>query len=105
MLIKDLPYLENVAEYEPVYGAAMIGAYASAGGDDTFTLTDTDLAVKNKKNGKSKLTGEATALAIGEDPLAITAYDLDCFGKVKAKTVNREGEYFAYEYLRVKAKC
>ena len=105
MLITDLSYLESVAENELVFGGeAVIGASASAWGDDTFTLTDTDLRLKTNKNGKSKLKGEATALSIGQQPIVGTYYDLDGFTKVKVKTTADDGEYFAYESITIKAK-
>ena len=107
MLITDLPFLENVSENELILGgaSATIGAYASARGDDTLALTDIDLELRTKKNGKSKLKGEATALAVGEDPIAGTYYDLDGCTKVKVKTSEQEGEDFAYANLKIKAKC
>ncbi|GAB4530051.1 MAG: hypothetical protein Tsb0014_12480 [Pleurocapsa sp.] len=106
MKIVDLSYFENVSEKELIFGgtSGTIGAYASASGEDTFALTDVDLELKTKKNGKSKLTGEATALAVGEDAIADTYYHLDGFTKVKVKIVHQEGEDFAYENLRIKAK-
>ena len=105
MLITDLPFLENVSENDLIVGGYTIGAYASAEGDDTYTETDTNLKLKTKKNGKIKIKGKATALAIGEDPIADTFYDLEGCHKVKVKTIEKEGEDFAYEKLKIKAKC
>ena len=105
MLITDLSYLETVTENESISGGkAVIGAYALAGGDDTFSLTNTNLRLKTNKKGKSKLKGKATALSAGEDPIAGTYYDLDGFNRVKVKTRADNGEYFAYKSITIKAK-
>ena len=106
MLIVDLSFLENVSENDLIFGSASaaIGAYASASGEDTLALTDAELELEEKKNGKVKLKGEATALAIGEDPIADTFYATDGFKKVKVKTTEQEGDNFAYEHLKIKAK-
>jgi hypothetical protein len=103
MNITDLSYLENALENEFILGGASgsIQANASAGGTNSLALTDTDLKLRIKKNGGSKLNAIGVALAIGEDPIADVNYTLDGFDKVKVKTLNREGEYFALEIVQV----
>ena len=108
MLIVDLPFLENVSENELIFGSASaaVGAHASASGDNTLALTETSLVLKEKKNGKVKLKGKATALAVGDaDPIAETYHAVDGCTKVKVKIIEKEGENFAYEKLKIKAKC
>jgi hypothetical protein len=105
MLINDLYYLENAPENELILGgaSASIDAYASAGGDNSLALTDTELLLKTKKNGGSRLTGTGTALAIGEDPIADVDYTLEGFDKVKVKTIEKQGPNFDLEIVKIKA--
>ncbi|AFY36157.1 hypothetical protein [Calothrix sp. PCC 7507] len=104
MLINDLTYFENVSENELILGAASayIGAYASAGGANSLALTDTDVNLRTKKNGVSKLKGIGVALAIGEDATADVYYALDGFDKVKVKTRYVDGANFDLEIVKVK---
>ena len=105
MLITNLSYLEDIAGNNFISGGrALIGAFASAAGDNTFTLTDTSLRLKTNRNGKLKLKGEATALAIGDYHLVDTYYELDGFTKIKVKTFGGAEEHFAYESITIKAK-
>jgi hypothetical protein len=105
MLITDLSYLENVSENESILGSASllgITSYASAEGDDTYTLALADVDIKNKKR-KTIATGIGIALAIGEDPYANVDVYYEGFDKVKIKTKYREGENYAFEIVKVKA--
>lgn len=105
MNITDLSYLENVLENEFILGGASgsIEAYASAGGSNSLALTDTDLKLRIKKNGGSKLKGTGVAIAIGEDPIADVDYTLDGFDKVKVKTRSLQGENLDLEIVKIKA--
>ena len=105
MIINDLCYLENAPKNELILGgaSASIDAYASAGGDNSLALTDTDLLLKTKKNGGSKLKGTGVALAIGEDPTANVDYTLEGFDRVKVKTVEKQGSNFDLEIVKIKA--
>ncbi|BAZ15632.1 hypothetical protein NIES4071_75040 [Calothrix sp. NIES-4071] len=105
MQINDLYYLENTQENELILGgvSALIGASASAYGDSTLAMTDTDLELRTKKNGVSRLKGTGAALAIGEDPTADVYYALEGFDKVKVKTIYREGKNYDLEIVNIKA--
>lgn len=106
MQITDLSHLENIGTNELVYGGstAVIGSYASAWGDDSLAMTNTNLRSKTNKKGKSKFKGEATALAIGEYPIAENFYETNGFSKIKVNTFSEEGEYFAAANLKIKGK-
>lgn len=106
MFITDLPYLENVLTTEKIVGGDYllgINSYASAEGDDTYTLADTEVVIKNKGK-KIKANGTGIALAIGEDPYADVNVYYGGFDKVKIKTKYREGDDYAFESVKVKAK-
>ncbi|MBW4505003.1 MAG: hypothetical protein KME64_00555 [Scytonematopsis contorta HA4267-MV1] len=101
----DFSYLENIHESELILGgvSASIGGSASAKGSNSLAATDTDLNLRTKKNGTSRLKGTVVALAVGEDPTADTYYSLDGFDKVKAKTISRQGANSDLEILRIRA--
>ncbi|GAA6619425.1 hypothetical protein [Scytonema sp. NUACC26] len=105
MKIADLSHLENASENELIVGGASgtITADASAAGYGATTITATALTLKAKKNGGAKLKGTGMALAIGEDPVADVNYDLQGFDKVKIKTIEKHGENFDYELVKIKA--
>ncbi|MEA5572988.1 hypothetical protein [Calothrix sp. UHCC 0171] len=105
MKIADLSYLENAPENKLLIGGASgtIGAEASAGGANSLALTDTDLTLKTKKNGGSKLKGTGFALAIGENPETNVYYSLEGFDKVKVKTFDKQGANYDLEIMRIKA--
>lgn len=105
MVINDLYYLEDAPKNELILGAssASIVAVASAGGNNSLALTDTDLLLKTKKNGASKLQGTGVALAIGEDPIADVDYTLEGFDKVKVRTIEKQGSNFDLDIVKIKA--
>lgn len=110
MLISDLPYLENVSENESILGgdslhALGITSYASAQGDDTYTLATANTDIKTVGNGNvTKGKGTGKALAIGTDTaIADVNYYALGFDKVKVKTKSGQGENYAYEIFYVKA--
>lgn len=105
MQINDLSYLGNTYENKLILGgaSAVIEANASAKGNNSLALTDTDLVLNTKKNGVTRLKGTGTALAIGEDPTADVYYALDGFDKVKVKTISREGKNYDLEIVKIRA--
>jgi hypothetical protein len=72
MLIRDLPYLENVPENGSIVGsaAALVNASASALGSSALALTRTNTNAIQLKNGGSIAFGFGTALARGVNPMA-----------------------------------
>ena len=105
MLVNDLSYLENASENKLILGgaSASIVANASAKGNNSLAMTDTDLTLKALGNGGSKVKGTGTALAIGSNPIADVSYELDGFDKGKVKTLSLQGENFDLEIVSVKA--
>jgi hypothetical protein len=105
MHVCDLSYLENASENQFILGGASgtITAVASAGGNNPAVVTETDATLKNKKNGGAVFKGTGLALAVGEDPYANVDYTLEGFDKVKVKTKSGDGQYYAYEYVKIKA--
>jgi hypothetical protein len=107
--ITDLYYLENTSENDLIFGGnggavAVVGANASAIGEDTVALTETDLNLTTKNNSKLNLKGKATALAVGNEAIANTYYYVSGFTKVKTKTKSKDGDNYDYEILKIKAK-
>ncbi|RUT10009.1 hypothetical protein DSM106972_005040 [Dulcicalothrix desertica PCC 7102] len=105
MLINDLSYLKNTQENDLIFGGAdiFIVANATAGGNNSLTLTDVNIDSTTKKNGVSKVTGTGLAIAIGEDPTVDTDYGLEGFDRAKVKTRYRGGDNYAIETVRIKA--
>ncbi len=105
MLINDLSHLENTQENELIFGGGtvVIGASATAGGNNSLTATDTNLDLTTKKNGAIKVDGTGLALAIGTDPTADTSYIVQGFDRTKVITRYRGGSDYAIETVKVKA--
>lgn len=105
MLINDLSYLENTQENKLIFGGAsvFVGASATAEGDNSLTLTDTNLDVATKKNGVTKLNGTGVALAIGENPTVDTYYELSGYDRANVKTRYRGGSDYAVETVKIRA--
>ncbi|PZV20508.1 MAG: hypothetical protein DCF21_04735 [Leptolyngbya sp.] len=102
--IRDLAYLENLAEKKSVMGGALleVTAVASATGSTTYTLADTSVMLKTVGNGKVTIgKGKGTALAIGDDPYAHTNYYADGFDKVIVNSRSGQGKRYAVSHIRV----
>ena len=72
MKIVDLSYLENIQASRLIVGGASVGveAYASATGDSTLAVTETEAQAKELPSGGSIARGTGTATAIGDDTTA-----------------------------------
>lgn len=105
MLINDLSHLENTQENELIFGGGtvLIGASATVGGNNSLTVTDTNLDGTTKRNGVTKVNGTGLALAVGEDPTADTSYIVQGFDRAKVITRYRGNDDYAIETVKLKA--
>lgn len=106
MIISDLAYLETITAAPPISGGASlaVAAVAIAVGDNAYALTDTSTQLRTVGKGKVTLAkGKGTAIAIGSSPYADVSYWADGFDKVIVKSRSKQGENYAYDYIKVKA--
>ena len=109
MLITDLSFLENVSENDLIFGGGDgalvgVGAYASAEGDDTLAVTNAIAIapVKVKKHGAEKSIASGTAVAYGEDPVAVVIpYGEGDIVKTKSKTKYKDDMAIATGSVKV----
>lgn len=109
MKIADLSYLENVLESEVIFGGgdgALVGvdALAAASGDDTLALTSAIAIspVKVKEHGAEKSIASGTAVAYGEEPIALVIpYGEGDIVKTKSKTKYKDDMAIATGSVKV----